>query len=299
MSTAARGTRPRGDLALFFSVSRFHIVIIAGLGTLTYGWLFAGVHDARLAVLAALDWWILDIGNKLSDRREDGVNDPAGARWVVRHEKALAWGCLGAFAISAVPTALYDPWLLSGRVAFQILGVLYNFPVLPGHRRFKTRYFWKNTMAGVLFLMSIIGYPLLALRDHLEVGPAYVALMAAFFFFLEHSFEILYDFKDVEGDRLHGVRTYPAVHGERGGILAFSAAVALAALSLVAGVASGVLGFREGIILFAPAVQAAAFVAYRRRGYRAGDTVTITHLGSIQLLLYNAYVWAGLPIPPW
>jgi 4-hydroxybenzoate polyprenyltransferase len=182
---------------------------------------------------------------------------------------------------------------------FQGVGVLYNFPVLPGGRRFKALYFWKNTMAGVLFLMSVVGYPLLAQRDAISVGWEYVGLMAVFFFFLEHSFEILYDFKDVAGDRTEGVRTYPAVHGERAGAWFFYAAVALSAAALVAGTALGTLGFREGIILFAPAIQVAAFRVYRRRGYRARDTVAITHLGSLQLLAYNGYVWAGLPIPPW
>jgi 4-hydroxybenzoate polyprenyltransferase len=163
----------------------------------------------------------------------------------------------------------------------------------------KNLYFWKNTTAGVLFLLSVVGYPLAVLSAATTVDPAYLAFMAAFFFFLEHSFEIIYDFKDLEGDRRERVRTYPAVHGERGGARVFYAAVVLSAAALLVGAGVGVLGFREVIILLAPAVQLVAFQVYRRRGYRAQDTVTITHLGSFQLLVYNAYVWAGLPIPPW
>lgn len=288
-----------GTWASFVAASRFHIVIIAGFGTLTYGWLFAGLHDPWIALLAAIDWWILDVGNKLSDLPEDCVNNPTEARWVERHARALAITSTAVFAASAIPTAIREPSLLPWRLAFQGLGVLYNFPVLPGGRRFKAMYSWKNTTAGVLFLMSIVGYPLIALHEDLAVGVPYVIFMAAFFFFLVHSFEILYDFKDIAGDRCEGVRTYPAVHGDCAGAMTFYAALLLSAAVLGLGLAAGVLGFREGIMLLAPAVQTAAFPLYRRRGYRAQDTVVITNLGSLQLLLYNAYVWAGFPIPPW
>jgi 4-hydroxybenzoate polyprenyltransferase len=284
---------------MFFSASRFHIVLIAGLGTLTFGWLLCGVHEPWSALCAALDWWILDVGNKLSDLSEDRVNSPEEARWVERHRRGLGAACWGALGASLVPTALFAPWLVPLRMGFQLLGLLYNFPWLPGRRRLKNLYLWKNTTAGVLFLMSVMGYPLVVLPTAREVDLAYLIFMGAFFFFLEHSFEIIYDFKDVEGDRRERVRTYPAVHGERGAARVFYGVVGLSAAMLVAGACVGVLGFREVIILLAPAVQIVAFHVYRRRGYRAQDTVTITHLGSIQLLIYNAYVWAGLPIPPW
>jgi 4-hydroxybenzoate polyprenyltransferase len=289
----------RTQLGFFLAASRFHIVLIAGLGTVTYGWFFAGVHDPWPALLSALDWWVLDIGNKLSDLREDLVTSPDDARWVERHRRRLAAGCAIAFAASLVPTALYDPWLLPARLLFQLLGIAYNFPVLPGLRRFKALYFWKNTMAGVLFLLSIVLYPLIALRAQVTVTAAYVVFMALFFFFLEHSFEILYDFKDIAGDRQEGVRTYPAVHGERVGVRAFYGAVTLSTAMILLGLWQGSLGFQESLILLAPAVQLVAFQFYRRRGYRAHDSVTITHLGSLQLLMYNAYLWSGLPIPPW
>lgn len=298
---------PHAPLKHFYGASRFHIVLIAALGTLAFGWLFTGHQHVGLALLAALDWWILDIGNKLSDLPEDRINNPSEAAWVERNHRLLAGLCIGSFALSAWATAfgrsawwgLGDPLLLGWRLLFQLVGIAYNFPVLAGGRRFKAMFFWKNTMAGILFLMSVVGYPLLGLRDAIAVGGLYVALLAAFFFFLEHSFEILYDFKDVRGDAAQGVHTYPVVVGERGATLIFFGCLALSAGALGLGLGLRVLGFREGLLLLAPASQSLVFFIYRRHGYPRRGSVLATHVGSAQLLIYNGYVWLGLPIPPW
>jgi 4-hydroxybenzoate polyprenyltransferase len=279
------------------AAARLHIVLIAGLGTLTYGWLMTGRHLVDLALLAALDWLLLDLGNKLSDLPEDEINSPAEARWVRAHARAIAAAITALFGGSLIATALSRPALLPARLAFQAGGLLYNFRLLPGRRRLKQIYAAKNAAAACLFIITVVGYPLLALRGELRVDAAWVAVMSGFFFFFEMSFEVIYDFKDLAGDRAQRVPTYPAVHGERGGRLAFDLFVLLAAAILLGGWALGAVGFKELIILLAPALQAAAFELFARRGYRARDTVLVTHLGSLQLLAYNLYILVGLPIP--
>jgi len=169
--------------------------------------------------------------------------------------------------------------------------------VLPGRRRLKQLYVLKNASAAALFIISVVGYPLTALASQVRVGWPYVLVLSTFFFFFEMSFEVIYDFKDVAGDRAEGVPTYPAVHGERAGRRVFDLFVLLAAGSLLGSYLAGITGFKELIILLAPALQAIAFEPFARRGYRAADTVRLTHLGSLQLLIYNLYIWLGLPIP--
>jgi 4-hydroxybenzoate polyprenyltransferase len=286
------------SLKLLLAASRLHIVLIALLGTLTYGWLLSGRHPWGLALWAALDWLLLDLGNKLSDLPEDLINDPAQARWVRRHQRALRVVTIGLFVLSLIPTALITPSLLSARLLFQLGGIAYNFRVLPGRRRLKQIYAVKNASAAALFLVTLVGYPLAALGPLFRAPWPYVLAMAGFFFFLEMSYEVIYDFKDVAGDRAQAVPTYPAVHGERGGRLAFDSLVAASAAVVLGACLGGVVGFKEMIMLLAPALQALAFEPFARRGYRARDTVWITHLGSLQLATYNAWVLLGLPIPP-
>ena len=76
-------------------------------------------------------------------------------------------------------------------------------------------YVFKNMSAEWLFLLSVVCYPLLAWHEERILDTNQILLMCGFFYFLEMSFEILYDFKDIDGDRKEGVRTYPVVHGER------------------------------------------------------------------------------------
>ena len=57
-----------------------------------------------------------------------------------------------------------------------------------------------------------------------------IAAVIGFFFVFEHTFEVLYDLRDVDGDRAVGVPTYPVVHGPR---VSASIVYALCGLSVV------------------------------------------------------------------
>jgi 4-hydroxybenzoate polyprenyltransferase len=285
-------------LKLVVGASRLHIVLIAFLGTLTYGWLFTGSHAWGVACWAALDWLLLDLGNKLSDLPEDLVNNPVEAGWVSRHQRALLAFTIGLFVLSLLPTALLCPSLLVPRLLFQAGGVTYNFRVLPGRRRLKQIYALKNAAAAALFLITLVGYPLAAPGAAVSAPWPTVLALALFFFFFEMSYEVIYDFKDLAGDRAHGVPTYPVVHGERGGRRVFDGLVLTAAAVLLGSYLAELVGFKELIMLLAPGLQAVAFEPFARRGYRARDTVWITHLGSLQLVKFHAWVLLGLPVQP-
>jgi 4-hydroxybenzoate polyprenyltransferase len=285
-------------LVLSLGAARLHIVLIAFLGTATYAWLFSGRHLWGVAAAAALDWLLLDLCNKLSDLPEDLINNPEEAGWVGAHQRVLQVAVVALFVASLVPTALLAPRLILPRVLFQLGGVAYNFRVLPGRLRLKQIYALKNASAAVLFLITLVGYPWATLGSAFSAPWPQVLALSLFFFFFEMSFEVVYDFKDLAGDRAEGVPTYPAVHGGRGGRLAFDLFLVAAALVLIVARAAGAVGFKELLLLLSPAVQAALFPLFARRGFRARDTVWITHLGSLQLCLYNAWVLLGLPIPP-
>ncbi|MCA9520442.1 MAG: UbiA family prenyltransferase [Myxococcales bacterium] len=290
-------------LSMFLGASRFHIVIISFLATMTFSWLFSGIFGPLVALVVAIDWWILDVGNKISDLAEDLRNNPTEARWVSANERGLSIAAVGAFLVTLALTPLLG-WLLVGlRVVFQLLGVFYNFRSIPwfgGRRtRFKDLYAVKNPAAGVLFLLSVIGYPLAAFGSQIQVSWAYIGLLALFFLLFENSFEVIYDLKDIPGDRAEGIPTFPAVHGDRVGLFVVAGLASAAAIVIVIGYLTRVFGFRELLIVMAPLLQLAIVPIFRRRGYRAHDTVWITHLGSAQLAIYLTYAWLELPIPPW
>lgn len=289
------------DLA---SILRLHIIGIAFTASIALGWLVTGRYPLGLACVGALDWIIINLLNRATDIEEDLANAIRGTERVARHRRAVIGSVFALMAASFAATHLIWPAVTPLRAAVQAIGTAYSFPLVPtprGLRRFKDIYFLKNFMSAALFVLTVFLYPLgdAGWRTALPGGAAAVGCLLAFFLCFEITYEILYDMRDLEGDRAAGVPTYPVVHGLEGARRIVDALLAAAAVPIAAGVAAGVLGVREALLLAAPALQLAWYRPRYRRGLTSADCIALTHLGSAQLLLFLAgtRVWlaAGLP----
>ena len=204
------------DLA---SALRLHIVAIAVCATVTFGYLFMGAYPVGLALLCGFDWCIVNLLNRATDVDEDRLNGIAATEFVARHAKALVAGCLVALVGSLAWGFVALPASLAlVRVVFHAMGLGYSFRVVPtprGWRRFKDLYVFKNAMSAVMFVLSVGLYPLLGVHHARVMSLAGIAAVMGFFFLFEHTFEVLYDLRDVDGDRAVGVPTYPVVHGSK------------------------------------------------------------------------------------
>jgi 4-hydroxybenzoate polyprenyltransferase len=204
----------------------------------------------------------------------------------------------------AISRALVLPWPLAAeRVVFHAIGLGYSFrlvPTLRGWRRFKDLYALKNGMSAVLFVLSVIGYPLLGRSEPLRMSVTALAALAAFFFLFEHTFEIVYDLRDLDGDRAVGVPTYPVVHGiARAATLVYALCV-VSIVILVAARASRLVTTRELLMAAAPAAQL-AFLRWRGpSNVTRADCIGVTYAGTVLLLVFLAgtALWerAGLPM---
>lgn len=283
-------------LRLFASVSRLHIVAIGALGTLTFGWAFTGERPWILALLCAADWFVVNLLNRVVDLPEDEANGIVGTGFVARHRRVLTALGFGVLAASLAAGHAYDPAVLPYRVAFHTLGLAYNWPLLPGRRRIKQLYFFKNTASAAGFVLTVFCYPLAA-------GPAFAAdvtwasvvVSCVFFVLFELSYEVMYDLRDAPGDRLAGVRTYPVVHGERGAMRIIDGLIAASALALVAGYAAGVVPWRVFVMVLAPLLNLVVYKRAVRRGITAADCIRLTWLGAALLAAYHIWIAAGLP----
>jgi 4-hydroxybenzoate polyprenyltransferase len=306
--TAFPPSESQSALAVLAMVGRVHIVAIAAMGTLTFGWLFTGHFPVELALLAALDWFLVNLLNRVVDLPEDAKNGIVGTSFVARYRRTILVLGLGVLAASflVVPfmfrEARAGAWLTSLRVAYHALGIAYNWPVLPGGRRIKELYFWKNVASAVGFLLTVFGYPLAARAAGSAfpagIGVGTVVMAGLFFFLFEISYEVLYDLRDVAGDAAEGVKTYPVVHGkalaER---IVFGLAGASAAV-LAIGFASGVVPWRIFVMIAAPLAQIALarrMLARTDRAVTSADCVGITWLGAALLAVYDVWVAIGLP----
>jgi len=288
-----------GSLRVFASVGRLHIVAIAALGTFTFGWLFTGRYPWALAAVCGLDWFLVNLLNRVVDLPEDRQNRIVGTDFVARHRRALVVLGFGALFASFAVTAILLPALTPLRVGYHALGLAYNWPLLPGRRRIKELYFWKNTASAVGFMLTVFGYPLSGAWGRTPfpegIGTAAVLWSAAFFFLFELSYEVIYDLRDAPGDRLAGVRTYPVVHGERGAIRVIDGLLAGSMAALVAGWGTGALPWRIFIMICAPLVQLVLYKRFVRRGVTSRDCIGLTWLGAALLVSYHLWTLAGLP----
>jgi len=281
-------------------VSRFHIVAIATLGTLTFGVLLTGRYAWLAALATALDWFIVNLLNRVVDLKEDEANRIVGTGWARRNRRAIIAVGFGLLLGSLVAIHLVTPALTPLRLGYHLLGMAYNWPLLPGRRRIKQLYFFKNTASGVGFLITVFGYPLAAAGWSLagaapDVSVATVLVALGFFLLFELSYEVIYDLRDAPGDEAAGVRSYPAVHGERGAVHIIDGLIAASLTVICAGAAAGVVPWRLFIMAAAPLIQLAFYKRALRRGITSRDCVTITWLGAALLLVWHLWLLADLP----
>jgi 4-hydroxybenzoate polyprenyltransferase len=293
------------------AIARYHIVLIAMAATVTFGWVLTGRRLWVVALLCGLDWFVINVVNRVTDIAEDLRNAIPGTERVARWKGAIAAGSTLAFAASLVASHLAWPALTPWRVAVQLIGVAYNFRVIPWLRRdaegalqaartrFKEMYFFKNFMSAVLFVLTCFAYPLAVDGAPLAGRWASIAVLALFFVPFELSYEILYDLRDLEGDRAEGVPTYPVAHGPVVAERIVRALLVLACTVLVGGFLARAVGVRELLMLAAPLVQFAFYRPRLARGLTTPDCILVTHLGTAELALFlvGTAIWnaAGLP----
>ncbi|MBM4358755.1 MAG: UbiA family prenyltransferase [Deltaproteobacteria bacterium] len=289
-------------ISLLASVGRLHIVAIAALGTLTFGWAFTGERPWLVAAVSALDWFLVNLLNRVVDLPEDRANGIHGADFVSEHRRPILVGGFGLLGASLVAVHAVAPELLGLRFAYHALGLAYNWPLLPGGRRIKQLYFWKNTASALGFVLTVFLYPLASAgfgRTQGTLAPG-VGLgtflySGTFFVLFELSYEVIYDLRDVHGDALAAVATYPVVHGAAGAVRIIDGLLGGSLVTLAIGFATGHVPWRIAIMFAAPLVQVGVYKRAYRRGITSRDCVLLTWLGAGLLATYHLWVAAKLP----
>ncbi len=285
------------------SIFRYHIVLIAMAAALVFGWLMTGRYPYWLTLVVGLDWFLINLMNRVTDLAEDLENNIQGTDLVARHGTLFSWGSAVLMIGSFIAVHLIWPELTPWRIAVQLIGLGYNYDIVPSHRgmtRFKELYFFKNFMSSVLFVLTCFVYPIAIDPAAVIMEPRTIAVLALFFVPFELTYEILYDLRDLDGDRAEGVPTYPVVHGPEQARRIIDGLLVGSSLVLIVGLLWGAIGVLEGLMLAAPAIQFAVYRPRYRRGVTARDCILLTHLGSALLLFYAAgtAIWLEAGLPP-
>lgn len=314
---SAEGSGEGGLVRELSAILRLHIVGVGCAAMLVFGWIATGQRFFWLVPVVAIDWFAINLVNRVTDLAEDLENGIPGTARVARRKNLFLALSVGLFASSLAVTHAVWPALTPWRLVVEAIGVLYNYRLIPvpaslargrgprggapsgwGLARFKELYFFKNTMSAVLFVLTCFVYPVAA-AGALVVPVATVVVLVAFFVPFELTYEILYDFRDLEGDRREGVPTYPVVHGPLAARRLLDALLGLSVAALALGLGLGWLGLREGLMVVAPLAQLGFYRPRFARGLTHDDCVWLTHLGTAQLALFlvGTELWlrAGLP----
>ena len=289
-----------GPWAIFQMVVRPHILAIAGMASLVFGWLFSQQFHPLFPLLAAGDWFVVNLLNRAVDLPEDARNGVPGTAFLSRHGGAVTAGSF-AFLLGILWLGhLWLPQVTLIRVLFHAVGLAYNYRVIPrrgGRTRFKEMYALKNTSSALLFVLSVILLPLVATGA--SANPVMVeraAWLTVFFFPLELTYEVLYDLRDVDGDRQENIPTFPVAHGEPWAWRFCHLAIALSFVAPVLGFLVGPLRVRDAVLSIGAIQQALVFLYVRRKGPTGPRVVNVTYLGALQLASYCAWIALGLPV---
>lgn len=302
-TSPAHAASPSSALSDGLAIARYHIVLIAMMGMLTFGWLMNGRYLPGLALVVGIDWFLINLMNRITDIAEDRKNGIPGTERVAQRQRLLTFVSVLLLGGSLLVTHALWPRLSPWRLLVQIIGLAYNYRLLPwrgGLSRFKEMYFFKNFASAGLFILTCFVYPYVVASQALLLSSAAVAILALFFLLFEHTYEILYDFRDLAGDTQEGIPTYPVVHGAQSARRLISVLLWLAAGVLLVGLGSGALGVREGLMLAAPLLQ---WLFYRRRltvGLTSQDCIQLTHMGTALLVFFlcGTAVWQHLGLVP-
>ena len=282
-----------------YHVSRFHIVLIAAGGSLVFGKMLTGAFHPAFALVVALDWFLVNIVNRVVDQTEDVANRVTGADFARRNARSILAAVIALYVAGFAIHIVWMPALAIPRIAYHLLGLVYNFPILRrrGRRfRLKEAYFFKNSASCAGFLLTLFAYPLSSLATRDGVNVAYVGLLMGFFAALEIGFEIIYDLRDLDGDRRAGIATYPVVHGETFASRIVVVLNLVSAAFVLTGACVGLFDLQEFVLIAAPALQLALFVRGHRRGFTQADVVAVTWTFAAMNFIWVLWVIAGLPV---
>ena len=292
--------RPVDAVRSIASISRVHIVVLAALTTLTFGWLFTGEHLWEVAGIAAFDWFAVSLLSRTTDLKEDAANRIPGVSFTARLRSLMRICSLALLCLSLGLFHAFEPSLTLVRVCFFLLAILYCFPLLPGRMRLKQIYIVKNVGTAIGFMLTSFAYPLAKANwgfFGLPVGIEEMTLLAAgaFLFLFALAFEVMHDLAHAPGDATVGIESFPVMLGSDLAITIIDRLLAFAAIALVLGFATHFVPWRIVVMTIAPLAIIPIYKRSARRGLPIEDVALIGWIISAMMLTYHAWIFLRLP----
>lgn len=147
--------------------------------------------------------------NSLTDKEEDSINQPERANYTKDNEKLILFFSILSYFI-AILLGLYVNYLTIPVILFPfIIGILYSVQIHPKVPRMKE-------IVGVKSFMVAISFVMITVIPVIFLNRVDVMIILLFYFFFVKIFinTIIFDIRDIEGDKENNIKTIPVAIGK-------------------------------------------------------------------------------------
>ncbi|MHC1631846.1 MAG: UbiA family prenyltransferase [Methanotrichaceae archaeon] len=150
--------------------------------------------------------------NKLTDLEEDAINMPERLSFLSDRRNIILFSALGAYLLSIM--LIFVENLLAVPIVFVplITNAVYSSKLLPGIPRLKDIPVMKNVTVSVSWALVCVLLPAVQMTNASKMEIALVLYFMLIKVFIN---TVLYDIRDVKGDRETSVRTMPVLLGTK------------------------------------------------------------------------------------
>jgi 4-hydroxybenzoate polyprenyltransferase len=150
--------------------------------------------------------------NKLTDMTEDSINMPERVNFIRDRKQLILFTSLGAYLVSIPLAFSVTPKALPILFVPLLANLLYSSRLLPGIPRMKDIPVMKNVFVATSWAMVCTLLPFVDISN----VPRLTVLAVLYFMFVKVFINsILYDIRDVDGDRVSGIKTIPVLLGTK------------------------------------------------------------------------------------
>ncbi len=277
-----------------------NLLVATGAGFMTYtASIVMGLKPSfSLEMLSFLYFFSMYILNSFTDEEVIRYNDPARAEFNSQRRGPLL--VIGfSSALAALFIAYFNgviPFLLL--LSASVLGLLYSIKMLPSFsdkqpKRFRLKDIpsSKDLFIASAWCVTTVLIPLFSVK-HSELNNFSMITALCFVFTLVYIRCLLYDIRDIQGDRMVGHETIPIIIGkENTKVVLFVLAGLLATLLLVAGYWQWTSSI-SFVLLLSVAYACGYLLLYRKGAISSGFNFELVADGGFIFTGFITYLWA-------
>ncbi len=198
------------DKLISFLISTSLFLALSGSFKVLSSDLLINKFSTNTAILTFLITFSIYGLNKLTDLKEDAINIPERINIIGRIRPVFKFSLVSSFILSVILSFLINAHTLPVLLFPLFSGILYSVKFSENLPRLKDITGVKNVTIALAWAVSTTFLPVVYFNDF---HKNQIILIFYLFFFKSYINSILFDFRDIEGDSMNGVRTIPVALG--------------------------------------------------------------------------------------